>query len=190
MKNGSFWFELIGWFYCLVTGNLRKFNILRAQAMLETGHYGSTLMMGLRNPWGMHMPTLYAEGNGVEGDGGMLAKFPGWWTAWKARLAWDERKSVNLALAALNKEGGWTLTEYCAAVVAAGYNTNPAYVQTWLDVYKDQVSTVAQFVDPPLDNSTWWDKVKTYALWLVLITSVTWLTYQLVKWLLRKARKK
>lgn len=160
-------FQVIGWLYCLFTGNSNKYNVLLAQANLESRDGKSALMMNAYNAWGMHAPTPYAVGE-LETSDGRLAVFPGNWTSWKARLQWDERHRVPPMT---------SVTEYMQAVQGAGYNASPAYVAAWMAQYQ-RLPAFARLMDAPEDNSTWWGRMRSFMLsWLIFGLALTLLMY-------------
>jgi len=187
VQREMFWFNLNGFLYCLFTGNLGKLSALRAQAKLEAGvGLPSETMLRAKNLWGMQMPTPYATGT-VPDVGEPLAMFPSWWTSWKARLKWDERKGVNAALQGRE----WTLREYMTTVVAKGYNPSNDYVDAWAAVWEQETSWFGKLLSPDLETNLGWKPILINVVIILVIGFVLWrLGKKVWKWFDRKVNKR
>lgn len=171
-----FKFHVVGWFACLVTGNLWKYDVLLAQAKLETGHYTSRQFRVGRNAFGMMTPEPFAQGS-MEGADGQMARYSSWWACWRGRLAWDDRRGIRKTYN--------TLREYATAVQQAGYNPDPRYVDRWMDVYQDTASWLTKLVNAPVDGGSFFQRVKIFIFLiglLTLIVLVLWVIFKVKRW--------
>ena len=169
-------FYLQGFWACLITGNLRKFAPLVAQAKLETGNFSSGHFSTGFNAFGMHVPDPWANGGThVEGEG-TVAAYKSFYRSWRGRLAWDDRRGIDST--------EWAdVGEYGVLCTNAGYNTNPNYVQSWVNNYRE-LGWFLRLVGPPADGgrSSWLQTV-----WNVIWA---WLVIGIIGWLLWMAWKK
>jgi len=172
-------FHVIGWIYCLVTGNLWKYDFLRAQAYLETNNLSSRLFADHRNAWGMTYPTPYTNGTTIGADG-VMGSYSSWWNAWKGRLKWDERHGVAKRYA--------TYSEYCKALQQAGFNRRPGYCKAIEDEFRS-FSWFGQFANNGWDGEhSLWQNLKKL-LRLLLVLGLT-LTAIYIVWKLAKRNRK
>lgn len=161
-------FHVIGWLYCFVTGNLWKYDVLRAQASLETGVFTSRLFHECRNAFGMKYPTP-----GAVGEDNGYSVFGSWWACWRARVSWDARHGVAHTYD--------NLREYMEAVKAAGYATDPDYLSKW-SAHWNRMSWFTKLVNAPYDGSTLLGKLRYYLFVLLFLGVVVLIIYLWLTW--------
>lgn len=168
-----FKFNVVGWFYCFITGNLWKYDVLRAQASLETGDFTSRLFNQCHNAFGLKYPT-----KGASGESNGYAVFNSWWACWGARVSWDRRHGVAHTYD--------NLLDYMQAVKNAGYAEDPDYVQKW-SAHWNRMGWFTKLVNAPYDGSTFLGKLRYYLFVLLFLGVVVCTIYLIMSW--RRRRK-
>lgn len=168
-----FKFHVIGWLYCFMTGNLWKYDVLRAQASLETGDFTSRLFFECRNAFGMTYPTP-----GATGESNGYAVFGSWWSCWRARVSWDQRHGVANTYD--------NLLSYMQAVKQAAYATDPQYVEKW-SAHWNRMGWLTKLVNAPYDGTTLLGKLRYYLFVLLFLGVVVFIVYLWLTW--RRKRK-
>lgn len=106
------------------------YNVLLAQARLESGNFTSRIWKDGRNPWGMKVATVRpsAQSGSLDSSTGPYAKYGSMWSAVRDRMLWDKYNDM----ARFYGDPVMYMTE----VKRAGYAEDPMYVDSWYDVFR------------------------------------------------------
>jgi len=107
------------------------YNVLLAQARLESGNFTSGIWKDGRNPWGMKEAQVRpnAQAGYMIRTEGRFAKYGSFWSAAKDRLMWDKYNDMGRFYG--------DPVMYMTEVKRAGYAEDPMYVDSWYDVYRN-----------------------------------------------------